>query len=237
MNVITFDIIKGIYHFALEHLNTSFHSHPVVEIVKAEKGCFSLESPERTLKSLVFAIIDANTKHKIVAENASLVILMLESNNTILKDFLSKNDLSLDNGVCTKTHFDDKDGLFFKIKTLAQTKDLKKPSDQRVALSIKIIEELGLAYKDLVPTILSKVFLSHSRISHLFKEHIGISIKRYLVWSRLRLAVVLFLNEQEGFTSIAHQTGFFDQAHLSNAFKRMLGVSPVETYNSRIVQS
>ena len=237
MKVVTFNIAQGIYHFELQQLDTTLHSHPAIEIVKAEKGTFTLEGPQGTRKGLVFAIIDANIEHTITAEHATLALLMVESNNNSLKDFLGKKNVSLDDGLYLTSCLKGADLLFSEIKTLAQQKKLKQPSDKRIALCLKIIEENSLEYKHLIPTLTAKVFLSHSRLSHLFKAHIGISIKRYLVWSRLKVAILLFLKEPHNLTSIAHETGFFDQAHLSNSFKRLLGVSPVEAYNSRIIQS
>ena len=81
------------------------------------------------------------------------------------------------------------------------------------------------------------MFLSDSRLSHLFKEHIGISIKKYLIWNKLRKAINLYLSESTNLTDVSIQSGFFDQAHLSNSFKKVLGVSPSKVYNSRILQS
>ena len=237
MKIHDFDIIKGIYSFEFNELNTESHSHPVVEIITAINGTFSLQSNGQVDENLEFAIIDSNIQHKVISKNCSIRILMIESHNSTLTDFLSNKGIKFKNGVFSKTNIVNKNELFSEVKNLAITIDLKTPRDIRISESIKFIEENELEYKNLISELTSKVFLSDSRLSHLFKEHIGVSIKKYLVWNRLRQAISKYLNDNTNLTEVSLQSGFFDQAHLTNSFKNVLGVSPSKAYNSRILQS
>ncbi|MBD0404632.1 AraC family transcriptional regulator [Flammeovirga sp. EKP202] len=237
MEIHDFDIKKGIYSFEFGELNTESHSHPVVEIISATNGTFSLQSNGQINKNLVFAIIDSNIEHKVFSKDCSIRMLMIESHNLKLTDFLGNKGIKFKNGVFSKTNIVNKNELFSEVKNLAITIDLKTPTDKRIVESIKFIEENELEYKDLISELTSKVFLSNSRLSHLFKEHIGISIKKYLVWNRLRQAINLYLSKNTNLTDVSIQSGFFDQAHFTNSFKTVLGVSPSKAYNSRILQS
>ncbi len=237
MTIFDFDIKKGIYRFEFNDLNAESHSHPVTEIVNATHGTFSLESNGQGIENLVFAIIDANTQHKLVSQNCTLQLLMVETHNLILPNFFKKNGIDLKNGVFLKTDFAQKNRLFSKIKTLALEKDLKTPTDKRIQECIEFIQGNEIEYTDLIISLSSRVFLSDSRLSHLFKEHVGVSIKKYLVWNKLRQAINQYLNTDTNLTDVSLQSGFFDQAHLSNSFKNVLGVSPSTVYNSRILQS
>jgi len=236
MKIFDFDIKKGIYSFEFNSLDTEIHAHPVVEIINATHGSFSLESNGQTKEDLVFAIIDSNTEHRLIVSSGSVSLLMIESHNITLDNFLKKDGIKMRNGLFVKTDFDSRDKLFSRIKKLALTEDVKTPLDQRVSNSISFIEEHELDYKDLIPTLTSKVFLSSSRLSHLFKEHIGISIKKYLVWNRLKQAMHQYLQHPTSLTEVSLQSGFFDQAHLSNSFRSVLGVNPSQAYNSRTLQ-
>lgn len=237
MKIHDFDITKGIYSFESNELNTKSHSHPVVEIINATNGTFSLQSNGQTNENLEFAIIDSNTEHKVVSQDCYVRILMIESYNSQLSEFLAINGIKFRNGIFFESNFDRKSELFSEVKNLARTIDLKTPTDKRITESTKFIEENELEYKNLLSELTSKVFLSDSRLSHLFKEHIGISIKKYLVWNRLRQAINTYLNENTNLTEVSIQSGFFDQAHLTNSFKNVLGVSPSKAYNSRALQS
>ncbi|WP_253816228.1 helix-turn-helix domain-containing protein [Myxococcus xanthus] len=72
-----------------------------------------------------------------------------------------------------------------------------------------------------------EVGLSAGRLGHLFSTSIGIPLRPYILWLRLRRATEAF---QDGatLTQAAHVAGFTDSSHLSNAFRRMFGLAPSE---------
>jgi AraC-like DNA-binding protein len=82
-----------------------------------------------------------------------------------------------------------------------------------------------------------QVHLSTSRLSHLFKNQVGIPMRRHLLWLRLIEAVRAML-APSSFTMAAHAAGFADAAHLSRTFRRMFGLSPSDFLkDSQFVQA
>ncbi|MBL8343863.1 MAG: helix-turn-helix transcriptional regulator [Rubrivivax sp.] len=71
----------------------------------------------------------------------------------------------------------------------------------------------------------ARVGLSESRLGHLVSEHLGLSFRRLVLWLRLRAATDA-LARACTVTDAAHAAGFADAAHLTRAFRRMLGVAP-----------
>lgn len=71
------------------------------------------------------------------------------------------------------------------------------------------------------------VHLSASRLTHLFRQQMGMSLSRYLLWSRMVDAVSI-VAEGENMTTAAHASGFADLAHMSRTFRSMMGVAPSE---------
>ena len=69
----------------------------------------------------------------------------------------------------------------------------------------------------------SKVHLSESRFTHLFREKTGMPLSRYLLWSRL-LHAVEAVALGENMTNAAHAAGFADLAHMSRTFRSTFGV-------------
>jgi AraC family transcriptional regulator len=67
------------------------------------------------------------------------------------------------------------------------------------------------------------VFLSESRLRHLFVEQTGLAFRTYFVWLRLFRAVSLYA-EGSSLTEAAHEAGFADSAHFSRIFKRTFGL-------------
>lgn len=67
------------------------------------------------------------------------------------------------------------------------------------------------------------VYLSASRLRHLFVEHTGLPFKTYVLWLRLVRAVGHYA-EGASLTDAAHMAGFSDSAHFSRAFRRNFGL-------------
>jgi AraC-like DNA-binding protein len=105
----------------------------------------------------------------------------------------------------------------------------------RVKQALRVIHEtqgrqLTLEY------IARHVFLSESRISHLFKHDVGIPIQRYLLWYKLAQAA-FNIGRGLSLTDAAEEAGFADSAHFSRSFRVMFGVTPSQILKrSRHVQ-
>lgn len=67
--------------------------------------------------------------------------------------------------------------------------------------------------------------LSPDRLTHLFHEQTGLSIKRYLLWSKIRRTIPL-LTSGRPLTELALAAGFTDAAHMSRTFQRYFGLAP-----------
>lgn len=76
-----------------------------------------------------------------------------------------------------------------------------------------------------VKTVASEACLSESRFSHLFKEQIGIPLRRYILWCRMENAIRLIANGTN-LSQAAYECGFSDPAHLTRTFQEMFGVKP-----------
>lgn len=68
--------------------------------------------------------------------------------------------------------------------------------------------------------------LSRSRLSHLFAEEIGIPLRTFLLWSKLRRSFA-GITQGLSLTQAAHAGGFADSAHFSRTCVRMFGANPL----------
>ena len=69
--------------------------------------------------------------------------------------------------------------------------------------------------------------LSESRLQHLFRDQVGVPIRRYLLWHRYMTAMSL-LADGASVTRAAHAAGFADSAHLTRTATRMNGFTPTK---------
>lgn len=72
-----------------------------------------------------------------------------------------------------------------------------------------------------------QVGLSVSRMSHLFKAHIGVGPSRYLKDLRMERARALLETTSLSVKEITARVGFCDISHFVRDFKRSYGVSPI----------
>lgn len=100
----------------------------------------------------------------------------------------------------------------------------RRSGDARVEQVIAIIQNAPSATHS-VNRLATAVHISPSRLSHLFRDNVGVSIRRYIVWSRIRQVVQLAINGST-LTEAAHAAGFSDAAHMSNSFRQMFGFAP-----------
>jgi AraC-like DNA-binding protein len=94
--------------------------------------------------------------------------------------------------------------------------------DPRVAEVLDLIKR-AFPTAPSVPKLAAAVGLSPSRLIHLWKDEIGVPLRRYVLWIRLR-HVVACVAIGRSLTESAHEAGFADSAHLSRTFRSMFGL-------------
>jgi AraC-like DNA-binding protein len=78
-----------------------------------------------------------------------------------------------------------------------------------------------------VPQLARQVFLSQSRLQHLFKETTGMSLLEYLLLIRIDHACTLLRESRMPITHVAAQVGFHDRAYFARQFRKKTGVTPL----------
>jgi len=69
-------------------------------------------------------------------------------------------------------------------------------------------------------------FLSVSRLSHVFKEQMGVTVIDYLTSVRIERARQLLLTTNQSCTEICFQTGYNNQSYFTRSFKDFVGMTP-----------
>lgn len=217
------------------------HAHHAIQITACFRGRLALEEANRTVTGSLLALAP-DTPHKLAAEGL-LGLVFVEPESAIGRHLLAR-------WFGERPLVAVEDGSF--MRALAPLQDaidggLDRPRMLEIAGGA--LDRLGAAAR---PTALDEriqriidhamrhpgtslgaaaeatgVYLSHSRLRHLFVEHTGLAFKTYMVWQRLVRAVGLY-SEGRSLTEAAHEAGFADSAHFSRAFKGTFG-SPATT--------
>ncbi|WP_019910953.1 helix-turn-helix domain-containing protein [Paenibacillus sp. HW567] len=111
------------------------------------------------------------------------------------------------------------------ILLVASQNQRKKELDPRIS---EVLEILATNYMEehLVEDLASRVCLSPSRLSHLFKEQVGDSIVETLIKYRLNQAEKLIKYTVRPITEIALGVGFNSPDYFSKKFTGYFGISP-----------
>lgn len=233
--------------------STTGHNHPVMQLVVAIKGEFKTRVDETgewiPQKGL---LIRPNHQHQCDATNVPILSLEIDPDSTlgewilqnVMKgdpimaypsDYLGWVDFELVNG-CLQSEKWDK--LYAHLEAIFGFEDHhqhKTKKDERIELVLGHIHD---NIQDNLSTeqLTSVSFLSESRLLHLFKEEMGLPIRNYILWYRLKVALEHILNEAS-LTEAAHMAGFSDQSHFTRTCQKMIGVPPsLISKNSKFVQ-
>lgn len=102
--------------------------------------------------------------------------------------------------------------------------------DPRVAKALQAVDQL-LAEKISAATLARTACLSLSQLERLFGEQVGLSVRRLVLWRRMRLALTLAM-AGEPLTHAAHAAGFADAAHFSRTVRSTFGVRADHTFGN-----
>ena len=96
--------------------------------------------------------------------------------------------------------------------------------DERIQKCIQIIRQSKSSDIQL-QDIAKQVFLSPSRLSHLFKQETGMTFKKFVLHRKL-VKSLKAMHNQHNLTDASYIGGFSDQPHFTKVFKKSFGIKP-----------
>jgi AraC-like DNA-binding protein len=117
------------------------------------------------------------------------------------------------------------DFLLRLLRALCPQPLARLPWDER---TLRACAYMRASIRQAVPTaaqVAAHVGLSESRLMHLFSDDLGLPMRQYLLWLRLRHALRLGA-EGRTLTEVALGAGFYDHAHFNRTLRRMVEFAP-----------
>lgn len=96
--------------------------------------------------------------------------------------------------------------------------------DERIRRVMELLRDSDTISTDVVERLSKEVCLSKSRLSHLFKENAGISLRRYLAFEKMRKGAEYY-RKTGNITEASMLAGFDSPSHYAATCKRMFGIS------------
>jgi AraC-like DNA-binding protein len=103
-----------------------------------------------------------------------------------------------------------------------------KPGDSRIDA---VVARIQAGDRATLKELAAAVELSPSRLRHLFAETVGITLRSYGLWQKMR-QVPIRLAAGMSLSEVAYECGFTDSAHMAAAFQNIHGAPPSYFFNS-----
>ena len=116
-----------------------------------------------------------------------------------------------------------------KVKADKQFIDKIKPEHSEQLDLIKQVCEEIYTRKGMVTVyeLADKFACNRQLLNKIFKAHVNYTLKKFIITVRIMSLAKFRINTPEySLTEVAHEFGYFDQAHFNYDFKRISGVSP-----------
>lgn len=231
---------------------TVVHQHPVIQLVVATDGAF--KTKVRDTENWVHKkglLVKPNHLHQCDATNVDIISLEINPDTPlgawILAEIFGDDQILeypserfqqinpvlihdfLRSGNWGQLHAYIREVFQFDSGSVPLAKD------ERIDSVLNYIHE-NISDKLSTEQLIKVAFLSESRLLHLFKEQMGLPIRNYILWYRLKIAVEQ-ITDGASLTEAAHRAGFSDQSHFTRNCLKMIGVPPSTiTKNSKFVQ-
>ena len=118
--------------------------------------------------------------------------------------------------------------IWLALEELINPQGLDKPPgfacDPRVVRAVELIKA-DVACNRSIEVLAEQIGLSVPRLTQLFRQHVGVPIRRYRQWHRLFVTSVGVARGMN-LTDAAMAAGFTDSAHFSHTFRSIIGMSP-----------
>ncbi|WP_370330454.1 helix-turn-helix domain-containing protein [Mycolicibacterium hippocampi] len=219
----------GVLAFTGSTGTTDLHAHHAVQIVTATTP-FTMRDEHGNQHRGTKVVVPADAPHRVEVGAPEGTVVFLEPESAPGR---SAHLRALRSGwtVAPVLTFTRRRPLAVVVDELIEHLAPAMAADEAMTRHRAVDEALGLL-PDLVAAgpvggteLAAQVGVSASRLTHLFTEQAGIPLRRYVLWLRLRLAIIC-AHAGDDLTGAAHNAGFSDSAHLTRTTREMFGLAP-----------
>ncbi len=219
------------------------HTHHAVQICISLEDSFSVRTSEnQPWRQFQSVLIHADVPHQFMGLGQELAVLYIDYEARDAKAI--REQLSEESGIVEipyaqalnsihtfQSNLEEKHNLHELYttcdKVVESICDSKKPVPQQDERIVAIINMLNSYDGDRISVqeIAEQYGLSLGRLAHLFKEQVGLPVRRYFLWRKI-LRAIQSLEQVSTLTEAAHLAGFADSSHMNRTFKQMFGIKP-----------
>ena len=174
-------------------------------------------------------IVPARTEHALEFHGGRVAVLYFEPGASLPASIDAKALMQLIDLALTENT----EASWNNLLRAAQLEVAIGPVEPRIARVAALLQQ---APDESVPaqTLAEGAELSVSRLEHLFTAQLGVPLRAYRGWYRMRLAAQHLLRKAT-LTEAAHAAGFHDSAHFTHTFKDTFGLPPSFIFTDALI--
>ena len=220
-------ILEDHGYFISAAIKTELHRHHALELIICKERLITVEDKSGLVTHSKAVLIKPDTIHQ-TTSHAETTFIFIAPESELARKILIR--LTINNPVQT---IDDKitnDELELLAEGIVPDSWVSsalntQPLDERIGRVTEYIRT-NITSRDIsLETVADVACLSSGRLVHLFKYQIGIPLRPFILWCRIKVAVQAVLSGMN-LSGAAHEAGFSDASHLSRSFMDMFGVNP-----------
>lgn len=229
---------KGIVSYIGPGSRAEFHRHDAIQLVWSPDESFRLGLAHVSTTTHA-ALIPSRQPHELDAAGADVVVVLVEPSGILGRQLAvlaerrpATTDLDARLAGVPLPQTADAGTLIDWSRSLLATilGDAYPNAPERVRSEVLGACRFVDAHLDTVPLLSDAarhVGISPRQLRRSFAEEIGMPYRRYILWRRLRRAL-LAIDDGTDLTTAAATAGFSDSAHFSRTFRQTFGLAPSE---------
>ncbi|MBY0432906.1 MAG: AraC family transcriptional regulator [Cyclobacteriaceae bacterium] len=208
-------------------IQTDQHKHHALEIIVSRDGMIHIEDALGNVLVSKAVLVLPDQLHQTTTNNETAFIFIEPESDlakAILTAFNPTQSVQSIEGSISEA---DRKAFAGGSKPTSLTKAIRSVNliDDRIQRVTDFIRSHITTHEFSLEMLAEMACLSTSRFTHLFKVEVGIPLRPFILWCRMRVAVTSVLAGMT-ITQAAYEAGFSDTAHLSRTFMDMFGVNP-----------
>ena len=211
---------------------TKSHRHHAFQILVCVRGevTLTVEEGEGSTTTRA-AVLDPGQKHAIREGAPSAILLYLDPDESQGRRLRQRRPTTADSEMLVHAcpaalpeTWADADAASSALLGALGVRDDVRPTHEAIESARRFIE--ANLHGDLrAPSVARRAGVSPRRLAQLFAAELGLPLRRYVRWARIRRAAAE-LELGASLTDSAAAAGFADAAHLTRTFREMFGIAP-----------
>lgn len=234
-----FELKNGIAYYEGKNITTLPHTHHALELIFGIGATFDFQVGNQYFHNIDSILVYPDVQHQFLGEDQTYLFIFLEPELLQSQQIIKQTNLSTLKALSLPISITAPvlgsrilDFSFFNtLPGLCISDERVLVSEPRIKACLEFIKMNIWDGELRLKNIANQVFLSESRLAHLFKQEIGLPVRRYILWCRMQ-AALMRLRQGQNLSQSSYAAGFSDTGHFSRSFATMFGVTPSSVFKS-----